>query len=386
MRVGLYLAGREVWRNRARFATFAGVIALITVLILFVAALGEGLGSGNREFLEKLNAQLLVYQDTSRLSIPASILQRDLLGDLRNIEGVRDAGPISFTGVAVVDAQGMRPMDVSLMGVEPGKPGEPPVMLGRGLLRKSAPEVIIDSTVAEMYDLAPGDMITVRTPQGNENSFYDLQVVGVTDSRKYAIRPTLAVPFVTFERLHPGADPSAPINATTFNVAALWLDDPSQAVSVANRVDSLVRRVEAVDIVTAYENVPGYSEQQSTLLTQNYFALLIGVLVIGGFFQIQTLQKIPQIGMLKAVGTPNKTVFVATLAQIILVNLIGVALGALVTFGLSLTFPPNIPIVITPASFSQAVGSILAIGPVGGLVSIRMALKVEPLTALGLSS
>lgn len=386
MRVGLYLAAREVWRNRARFATFAGVIALITVLILFVAALGEGLGTGNREFLEKLEAQLLVYQDTARLSIPASILSRDILADLRNIEGVSDAGPISFTGVAVVDARGMRPMDVSLVGVEPGKPGEPPVLQGNGLARKSASEVIIDETLATMYDLTPGDTLTVRTPQGNQDAFYDLTVVGVTDSRKYAIRPTITVPFVTFERLHPGADPSAPINATTFNIAALQLADSAQAPIVVQRIEALVRRVEAVDIVTAYENVPGYSEQQSTLITQNWFALLIGVLVIGGFFQIQTLQKIPQIGMLKAVGTPNRIVFVATLSQIVLVNLIGVALGAAVTFGLSLTFPPNIPIVITPASFFRAVASILAIGPIGGLVSIRLALTVEPLTALGLSS
>ena len=45
--------------------------------------------------------------------------------------------------------------------------------------------------------------------------------------------------------------------------------------------------------------------QQTTLNTQQFFTLLIGVLVLGGFFQIQTLQKIGQIGMLKAIGTSN---------------------------------------------------------------------------------
>ena len=33
------------------------VIALITVLVLFIAALSEGLGLGNRKYLEKLNAE-----------------------------------------------------------------------------------------------------------------------------------------------------------------------------------------------------------------------------------------------------------------------------------------------------------------------------------------
>ena len=63
--------------------------------------------------------------------------------------------------------------------------------------------------------------------------------------------------------------------------------------------------MQAVDRVTAYQATPGYSAQQSTLNTQRYFALLIGILVIGGFFQIQTLQKVAQIGMLKAIGAAN---------------------------------------------------------------------------------
>jgi putative ABC transport system permease protein len=33
-----------------------------------------------------------------------------------------------------------------------------------------------------------------------------------------------------------------------------------------------------------------------------------------------------------------------------------------------------------------AIGSLLLIGPIGGLVSVRYSLKVEPLTALGLAS
>ena len=58
MFTSIHLAIKEVWRNRGRFLLFSLVVALITVLILFVAALGEGLGSGNREYIEKLDADL----------------------------------------------------------------------------------------------------------------------------------------------------------------------------------------------------------------------------------------------------------------------------------------------------------------------------------------
>ena len=113
-------------------------------------------------------------------------------------------------------------------------------------------------------------------------------------------------------------------------------------------------------------------------------ALLIGVLVIGGFFQIQTLQKVPQIGMLKAIGTPSAIVAIAAMTQIVVVTLAGVAIGSLATFGLSLIFPPNIPIVFELGSGAIAMASILLMGPIGGLVSIRQSLRVEPLIALGL--
>ena len=48
----------------------------------------------------------------------------------------------------------------------------------------------------------------------------------------------------------------------------------------------------AVDVQTAYENTPGYAAQQSTLGLMRIFTLLIGLLVIGGFFQIRVLQKV----------------------------------------------------------------------------------------------
>ena len=61
----------------------------------------------------------------------------------------------------------------------------------------------------------------------------------------------------------------------------------------------------------------------------------------------------------------------------------GVLIGALATFGLVVGMPPNIPVVFSINSVLNAIVSLLLIGPLGGMVSIRLALKVEPLTALG---
>jgi putative ABC transport system permease protein len=386
MFTAIHLAFREIWRNRGRFLLFSMVVALITVLVLFIAALGEGLGSGNREYLQKLNADLIVYQDTARLTIPSSRVDCTKRAEIGRVEGVRDVGSIGFASVSIPMDDGDEPLDVSLIGVEPGKPGEPPVVRGAGLVRKSANEAIVDRTVALMADLVVGDQLVIRSTQGNEDEFYTLQVVGISDSRKYGLRSSVFVPIVTWDgvRPKPVAGPGAEDPAC--NVVAVQLDDPAQLEPMRQLLQARVARIEAVDRQTAYESTPGYTEQQSTLTTQNTFSLLIGVLVIGGFFQIQTLQKVPQIGMLKAIGTPNGTIAAAAITQIVIVTLLGVAIGSLAAFGLSLSFPANIPIVFEPRSGAMAVVSLLLIGPIGGLVSIRYSLRVEPLVALGLGT
>jgi len=385
MSTAIHLALKEIWRNRGRFLLFSLVVALITVLILFIAALGEGLGSGNREYIEKLNADLIAYQDTARLSIASSRIGCEKRREIRRIEGVREVGPVGFASASIPMDGEAEPLDVSLIGVEPGMPGEPPVVRGQGLLRRSADEAVIDRTVALVTNLQVGDRLTIRSTQGKEDQFYDLQVVGISDSRKYGLRPSVFVPIVTWDEIRPKAAVGPGEEDPGCNVVAVQLEDPTQIEPMRQRLQAQVSDIEAADRKTAYENTPGYTAQQSTLNTQNGFALLIGILVIGGFFQIQTLQKVPQIGMLKAVGTPNILVATAVLIQIVAVTLLGVIIGGLATLGVASVFPPNIPIIFELRSGVMALASILFMGPVGGLVSIRYSLRVEPLTALRLS-
>ena len=169
------------------------------------------------------------------------------------------------------------------------------------------------------------------------------------------------------------------------NVAVIKLERPRDWKGMAQRIESEVGKLEVVDRKTAYENSPGYSAQMSTLNTMQYFTLFIGILVIGGFFQIQTLQKVAQIGMLKAIGATNRTVGWAAVLQIITINAVGVGIGAVGTVALIAAFPAGIPIVLTGQAVITAVSLLLLIGPLGGLASVFAVLGIEPLRALCLA-
>lgn len=381
-----FFAFKEIWRNRGRFLLFSLVIALITVLVLFIAALGEGLGNGNREYLDKLDAQLVAYQERSELTIPISRIDRGQAAAIRRVPGVQDAGAIGTSSVALMIPEKDKPLRISLLGVEPGRPGEPRVVEGRQLSTDQAREAVIDRGTALRSGYKVGDTITIRSTQGTQDEFYDLRVVGLTDGQQYSLQPSIFTPFFTWDRVRPKSEAEVRRTEAIANVIAIKLSNPRDVENVKERLKAQVQKIDLATIQEAIENTPGYGPQQSTVNTQAVFTLLIGVLVIGGFFQIQVLQKVPQIGVLKAIGASNFTVGMASVLQIIAVTTMGVLLGGFGTFLLSLTFPPTVPIVFNGQRTLMAVGVLMLIGPIGGLVSVRYAIRIEPLRALGLSS
>lgn len=381
-----YLAVKEIWRNRGRFLLVSLVIALITLLVLFIAALGEGLGNGNREYIAKLDAHLIVYQAKSDFLVNASRLGRNRLAAVRRVAGVADAGMLGTSSATLILPGEDETLKVALLGVEPGRTGEPRVVQGQQLSTDLAQEVIIDRNTALRSGLALGDSLTMRVTQGTRDVFYRLRVVGISDGQQYSLQPSIFVPFYTWDRVRPKSEAEVNFSNPVANVILVRLSDPAQIDSVRRQISNQVDSVETATLNEAIQALPGYSAQQSTLNTQGGFTLFIGVLVIGGFFQIQILQKVSQIGVLKAIGTSNPTVAAASIIQIVLITVLGVALGGLLAFLFSLTFPPTVPIVFNGTTSAVAVVALLLIGPLGGLVSIRYAVRIEPLKALGLSS
>lgn len=380
--LAFYLAVKEVIRNRGRFLLVSLVIALITLLVLFIAALGEGLANGNREYIANLDAELIVFLDKSDYIITASRLDTNTDRSVRRVDGVADAGPIYTSSTEIVSLD--EPLKVSLLAAEAGRPGMPQVIEGREFRGGEAREVVIDRNVALRSNIKVGDEIIVRSTQGVEDEFFTLEVVGVVSGQSYFFQPTIFVPAATWEKIRPQSE--ADLNSKTAypNIIAVKLKDPSQIKVMEERLVSSVKNIEVTDIPTTINNIPGYSAQQGTVQAQGFFTLLIGVLVIGGFFQIQILQKVPQIGVLKAIGSSNGVVGWAAVIQIVVVTAMGVGIGGVLTFLFSLGLPPTIPFVFNGVRSLAAVILLLSIGPLGGMVSIIYAVRIEPLKALRL--
>jgi putative ABC transport system permease protein len=377
-----YLAVKEVVRNKGRFLLVALVIALITLLVLFIAALGEGLANGNRQYVANLDAQLIVFLEKSDYGISASRLETNTVKAVRRVDGVADAGPIYTSNTEIVSLP--EPLKVSMLGVEAGRPGMPAILEGRDFRGGEAREAVMDHNVALRTDIQIGDVIQIRSTQGTEDEFFELEIVGLVDGQSYFFQPTIFVPSATWEKIRPQSAAELTSDTPYPNIIAVKLVDPTQVDAMSVRLVNEVSNIEVADIETTINTIPGYSAQQGTVQTQGVFTLLIGILVIGGFFQIQILQKVPQIGVLKAIGSSNGVVGLSAVIQIIVVTALGVGIGGGMTYLFSLGFPPTIPLVFNGMRSLIAVALLLIIGPLGGMVSIIYAVRIEPLRALRL--
>jgi putative ABC transport system permease protein len=377
-----YLAIKEVVRNRVRFLMVALVIALITLLVLFIAALGEGLSNANRQYVANLDAQLIVFLEKSDYSITASRLETNTVKAVRRVEGVANAGPIHTSNSEIVSLP--EPLKISVLGVEAERPGMPLLIEGRSFRGGEAREAVMDQSVALRTGLAVGDEIEIRSTQGTEDRFFNLKIVGLVEEQAYFFQPTIFVPPATWELIRPQSASDLGSDTPYPNIIAVKLTDPASTEAMRLRLTNQISNVEVADIQTTINNIPGYSAQQGTVQTQGAFTLLIGVLVIGGFFQIQILQKIPQIGVLKAIGSSNLVVGLSAVIQIVVVTAIGVGIGAVLNYLFSLGLPPTIPLEFNGTRSVIATLLLLLIGPLGGLVSIIYAIRIEPLKALRL--
>jgi putative ABC transport system permease protein len=238
--------------------------------------------------------------------------------------------------------------------------------------------------VALRSGIRVGDEIRVRSTQGTDDHFFNLRVVGLADGQAYLFQPSIFVSPSTWERVRPQSEADLADETPFANIVAVQGKPGVSAEALRSRLLSQVASIQVADLPTTIENIPGYSAQQITIQTQGFFTLLIGILVIGGFFQIQVLQKVAQIGVLKAIGSSTGVVGAAAVLQIVVVTAIGVGIGGGLTYLFSLGFPPNIPLVFNGANSLLAVAALLLIGPVGGLVSVIYAVRIEPLKALRL--
>ena len=361
------LAGAEIRRAKLRFGLLTGAVSLLVFLVLLLSTLSAALVGALVGALEGLRADGLVYADFARDNIAASRMAPDILDAVAAVPGVGSYGAVgTFTTAAVIDGA---QADVQVFGFDQDAPGAPTGLVD-GALPSAPGEAAVDGGGASL-----GDVITLD-PAGTE-----LTVVGLLRGAQFNAIPTLYVDFDTYADAFTGTNPGlpfVPINAVAFDVTEG--SDPAQ---VASDITATVPDVTGYTRAEAVSLIPGIESISQSFGILVGLTFVIGIVVIGFFFLILTVQKMRSFTLLRAIGSSSGRLAGSVALQIAIVVLVSsaIALGltVLAVQGLNTGLPVN----LDPSLIVGTVAAVLVFSLLAGLLSIRRIARIDPASAVG---
>lgn len=361
------LAGTEMRRAKLRFGLLTGAVSLLVFLVLLLTTLSNALVSSLVGALEGLQTDGVVYADSARDNIVASRLPAETTQEVAAVPGVaRTAGIGTFTSNAELAGE---LTEVQVFGYEASGPGAPSG-LDSGRLPEAPGEAAVDGG-----GVAIGDTVSLE-PGGTE-----LTVVGTVRGAQFNALPTAYVLLDTYaaavEAANPGL-PFVPINAVAFDVSEG--EDPA---AVAAAVTDSVDGVTGYSLDEAVALIPGIASISQSFGILVGLTFVIGIVVIGFFFLILTVQKMKAFTLLRAIGTSTARLAGSVALQITAVVLIASAIALVLTLLAVQGLNTGIPVSLEPSLVIGTIVAVLVFSLAAGLLSIRRIARIDPATAVG---
>lgn len=347
------LAWKEIVFYKFKYILIMLIILLLASMVLFISGLAQGLGCENISMLDNMNAEKYVVQDMKEPVIEKSALKPD---EKKDIENVVNAEPFQI-GMQSMKSENSNDLDIML--INPGKDFKP--ALSEGHYPKADNEVVINKKLTA-DGVKKGDTVTFK------NGDKDYKVVGLLEDTMYSHTSAVMTTGDTFEKLVP--------KAATFY--------PLKDVSKAD--EKKINDINGAKVVTEKDltdNIPSYNAEQAPLTMMIVSLYVISAIVLSAFFYVMTIQKISEIGILKAIGIKTRHLLSSLVFQILLVTMISVVVSLLIISGLGMIMPVSMPFHLTAGNMLLVVGVFVVVAIIGAALSFIKLVKVNPIEAIG---
>ncbi|MBF4624816.1 ABC transporter permease [Clavibacter sp. VKM Ac-2872] len=356
----MFVAWRDLRFARGRFVLIGAVVALITLLVGFLAGLTGGLAAQDVSAVLGLPGDRLVLAqpDSGQPSLSQSSLDDATVAAWRGTAGVTAVTPVGIAqGRATVP--GSDAVAVALFGVPHGAPASTVT----GLAPSADDEVGLSSEAAHALHAAVGDRITIA------GAAYDVASVGGDAS--YSHTPVVALTPAAWadadRRL--GGDGDATVLAVS--------GSPDWAAAAS------VTRTSASPALASLGALETFKSEIGSLALM--IAMLFGVsaLVVGAFFTVWTMQRAGDVAVLKALGASDASLIRDALGQALVVLVLGIGVGMAAVVGLGTLAGGALPFLLSPLTTLLPAAAMAVLGLAGAAVALRTVTHADPLTALG---
>lgn len=365
------LALREIRRTKLRFSLLAGAVGLLVFLILFQSTLLSTLLSFFSGALGSQSGAVVVYSEDARKNPEGSILPLATVDEVAAVPGVAAAGPF---GVDTMTARaGGEVLDVALLGYRLDGPGRPTTLVSGRLPRDGGEGVASDIDADRGF--AVGDTVRIVGPDGT----LPIRIVGLARDIRFSVQPGVFVSYETFEDASRVKNPDA-LAVLPSMVVATTERGVSPAVA-ATRITRSVDGVDALSRADALAQLPGVAAVNSSFSIIQGLAFIVVTLVVGIFFVILTVQKAAALTLLRAIGASSGRLVRSLLAQVLLVMVGGIVVGAALLLLASLGSSPDFPIGFDVGIVVTRGVVLVILAAVASLAAIRRVLRIDPIAA-----
>jgi putative ABC transport system permease protein len=362
------LALQEIRRRKVQFGLISLIVGLVVYLLVMISALGTGLLSAMSGAVNSFDADLVVFSADSNDSLLRSELTAEQRDAIVQLAGAGSTGAAGYMAATVQEDSAVE--DVALFGFQLASIAVPRVRSGRAL--QGDGEILIDRSLSRSTDLSVGDQITMR----NALIDYQLTIVGEVDEGQFLGLPSAYVVLDQWREMrYPGQAGNVP-------AASVLLVRGDTSVLGA-QIEAAIPNTSVLSKSDAISAIGGVTEQERVVMAIEFFSFVIGVLVIGSFFFVLTMQRGYEIAIFKALGASSWYVFGQLIRQVVAVAMVGLALGVPLALMTDAALPGDIPLEITGGAFLTGGVSITIAALLGSLLSARQVVRVNPMSALG---
>ena len=342
----LFLAWKEIRYAKMKFLLITGIITLITSLVLSISGLANGLSVDNASAIKNMSAATYVVEKSDTHQLDRSHMTEE------DISSVNGGSPLGLKMVEILHEG--EAVNVSLFALASDSSFMP---AAKDAGRLAPYEVLADpGLIKEGFEVGDSFTYNGRT----------WKIKGFTEKRfSYGHTPAMFTTIETWKDFQ----------QEDHTYQAMLMTD-EEVVNTPTNLDIASKD----DILS---NVPGYSAEQGSLNMMVIFLLIISAIVLATFFYVMTLQKLHQYGVLKAIGTKAAILLRALFTQISILSILGIMAGNILTYGLTLIIPGDVPFELSFQMILLNNGLILLMAWIGSLLSFRGIMKVDPLEAIG---
>ncbi len=379
------LAYRDVRHKLGRFLLTCIGLSLLLGTVLSMIGIYRGLVDDALALVRTPAAEVWIVEAGTRGPFAeSSRLSGDTREAVARIAGVAAAGSVTYQSVEAV--QGGRKIRLYVVGYEPTRPGGPARLIAGRLIARSHFELIADrrSGLAIGDRLALGrDFFTVVGLTDNQVASGGDPVVYMTLRDSQKLQFDLEPPAARQERERQLAAGRTPfVDTDTVNAVIARLAAGVEATSVAESVRrwkhlSAMTQDEQEGILT--QSVVERARRQIGLFTG--ILLTVSAVIIALIIYTMTMDKLREIATLKLIGAPDRTIVGLIVQQALAMGVIGFGVGAAIIATAKDYFPRRV--ILEPQDGLVLAVAVLLVCLLSSGLGVRLALKVDPATALG---